>query len=91
MKKKRFLIGGFVVLAAVGFVVFQLTSMSTPSLSVSDLVKQDTVYRSSASSQRIISLAGKVIPGTVQQDTKSMVLQFTVNDIQTGQGKIPVF
>ena len=64
--------------------------MSTPSLSVADLLKQESGYRASASSQRSISLAGKVIPGTVQQDSQSMTLKFTVNDIQTGQGQIPV-
>jgi cytochrome c-type biogenesis protein CcmE len=90
LKKKRFLIGGLVVLAAIGFLIFQLAATSTPSLGVADLVKQKSSYIATANSQRTISLAGKVVMGSVQSDTQSRVLKFNINDIQTGQGTIPV-
>jgi cytochrome c-type biogenesis protein CcmE len=90
LKRKRFLIGGAIVLVAVGFLIFQLAATSTPSLGVADLVKQESVYRATAGSQRTISLAGKVVIGTVQQTAQPRMLKFSINDIQTGQGNIAV-
>jgi cytochrome c-type biogenesis protein CcmE len=88
--KGKFIIGGLIIVAAIGFLGFRLVSMSTPSLSVTELSAQESRYRSNGTTQQTIDLAGKVVPGSVKSDDGTNTHRFVLQDIQTGQGNIPV-
>ena len=90
LKKKRVILGGVVVLLSLGFLLYRLVAMGTPSMTVGELLQQQDVHRSSAGNEHIIQVAGKVMEGSVQQDIRSMTLKFSITDIGTGQGSLPV-
>lgn len=83
MRKKRFLIGGMVIILAIsylGFVGFQ--SSVTYYYTVSELLaKGSSVY------DQNVRLKGVVAPGSVEQESVGKVLKFTIVD---GEESLPV-
>ncbi len=80
-RKRRFLIGGLVIVAALGYLIYAGVSQSvvyfvTPSeLGAAPVAGKS--YR----------LGGMVMPGTLRWDAKSLDLRFTLSD---GQASVPV-
>ncbi len=77
LKKKKFLIGGLIVLAAIaylGYVSFQ--SAATYYYEVGELLVQgSSVYGET------VRVNGQVIPGSVEQQTDGLSLRFAIADI----------
>ncbi len=76
LRQKKFVAGGFIVLLAVGYLIFNsMQGAMMYYLTVSELMG-----KGSAAYDQPVRLAGKVLEGSVQQDSKSMTLRFIATD-----------
>ena len=76
LKKKRFLWGGLIVVAAIGYLtVTGLQSSATYYYTPSEVVEQgNAIYGEN------VRVNGQVLPGSVTQETQGRVLKFTISD-----------
>ena len=85
LKKKKFLIGGVIILLAIGYLSFMgFTGSATYYYSVSEIMeKGSSLYGEN------IRINGEVAPGSVEQESGSLVLRFTIVDVE-GEASLPV-
>jgi cytochrome c-type biogenesis protein CcmE len=86
LKKRKFLIGGFIVLIAIAYLTFMgFSSSATYYYEVGELLAQgSSVYGEN------VRVNGQVAPGSVEQEAAGRKLRFTIMDIE-GKGDLPVF
>jgi cytochrome c-type biogenesis protein CcmE len=83
-KRKRFLIGGMIILAALSYMIYggmqqAIVYFVTPS----ELKAKET-----ASADRFLRLGGMVVKGSLQKDVQNLTYRFELTD---GSASIPVF
>jgi cytochrome c-type biogenesis protein CcmE len=88
-KQRRFLIGGVAVLAVVGYLMVtgmkdSMVYYHTPAELLAR-VAEDPSYRELG-----LKVGGRVAPGSVRFDQRTLDLEFDVFDIETGASRIPV-
>ncbi len=85
LKKKKFLIGGIIILLAIGYLSFMgFTGSATYYYTVSEIMeKGNLVYGEN------IRINGEVATGSVEQESGSFVLRFTIVDVE-GEASLPV-
>lgn len=88
-KQNKFLLGGSVVIAMVGYLMVtgmrdSMVYYHTPAELVS-MVASDPGYHEMG-----VRVGGRVVPGTVQFDRRTLDLRFEVIDIETGTVQFPV-
>ena len=84
LKKKRFLIGGIIVFAAIGYLAYVgLAGSATYFYTVNELMEQG----SSVYGERV-RVNGQVSPGSVQREATERTLRFTIVDEEVS---LPVF
>ena len=83
LKGKKFLIGGFIVFLAIGYLGFMgFQSSATYYYTVSELTEQgSSIYGEN------VRVDGQVAPGSVEQESGGLILRFTIID---GEGSLPV-
>jgi len=84
-KKKKFLIGGLIVVLAIvylGYTGFE--GSATYYFTVSELAAQ----KGSVNDENV-RVNGQVAAGSVEQDTKEQILRFTIVDVE-GENSLPV-
>ncbi len=80
----KFLIGGLLIIAAIGYLIFSSTQNSAQYfLTVSELQA-----KSGALSGQDVRISGAVIGSTIQYDSKNLVLKFTVANIPGDNNEI---
>ena len=85
LRKKKFIIGGFIVFLAIGYLSYMgFESSATYYYTVSEVIEQ----QSSISGENV-RVNGEVVAGSVEQDTKERILSFTIVDIE-GEESLPV-
>lgn len=85
MGKRKFLIGGIILFIAIGYLGFLgFSSSAAYYYEVSELLEQgDSVYEQNT------RVNGKVVPGSVEQETEGLILRFTISDIEN-EASLPV-
>ena len=85
LKKKKFLIGGIIILLAIGYLSFMgFTGSATYYYTVSEIMEQgSSLYGEN------VRINGEVAPGSVEQEPGSFVLRFTIVDVE-GEASLPV-
>ena len=85
LKKKKFLIGGVIILLAIGYLSFMgFIGSATYYYTVSEIMEQgSSLYGEN------IRINGEVAPGSVEQESGSLVLRFTIVDVE-GEASLPV-
>jgi cytochrome c-type biogenesis protein CcmE len=83
-KRKRFLIGGIIILAALSYMIYggmqqAIVYFVTPS----ELKAKETV-----SADKFLRLGGMVVKGSLQKDVQNLTYRFELTD---GSASIPVF
>ncbi|MFC1989876.1 cytochrome c maturation protein CcmE [Chloroflexota bacterium] len=83
LRQKKFLIGGIIVFLAIGYLAFiGFQGAATYYYTVSELMEQgDSAYGEN------VRVNGRIVPGSVEQDTAEGVLKFTITD---EEGSLPV-
>lgn len=82
MKRKKFFIGGLIILAVVGYLVYSgIRDLGVYYFTVSEL-KEKKLYNQG------VRVGGKIAPGTVIYDAANLKLNFEITD---GQEKIKVY
>ncbi len=85
LKKKRFIIGGIIVVLALsylGYTSFQ--GAATYYYTVDELVTQgSSIYGEN------VRVSGQVTPGSLEQETTGLILRFTITDVDT-EDNLPV-
>lgn len=88
-KQRKFLVGGATVAALVGYLMVtgMKDSMVYYHTPAELLVKtsQDPTY-----AERGLKVGGRVLPGSVHFDQRTLDLRFTIVDIETGTSQFPV-
>ncbi|MFC2014761.1 cytochrome c maturation protein CcmE [Chloroflexota bacterium] len=84
-KKKKFLIGGIIILLAIGYLGYTaLAGASTYYYTVDELIEQgSSVYGEN------VRVNGNVAPGSIVKESAGSVLRFTIIDAD-GKGSLPV-
>ena len=85
-RKKRFFLGGVLLAAAVGYLVYTAVSET----SVYYLTIDEFIQRKEAFANEGVRVAGRVGKGTVQWDAKSLNLQFAMVDFRSPGRGVPV-
>ncbi len=85
LRKKKFLIGGIIIVLAIGYLGFMgFTASATYYYTVSEIMEQgSSVYGKN------VRVNGEVAPGSVEQEAGSFVLRFTIVDVE-GEESLPV-
>ena len=88
-KQRKFLVGGGTVAALVGYLMFtgmkdSMVYYHTPTELVTK-TKQDPTYAESG-----VKVGGRVVPGSVHFDQRTLDLRFTIVDIENAQTQFPV-
>lgn len=85
LRKKKFLIGGIIIVLAISYLGFMgFTASATYFLTVGELMEQgSSVYGEN------VRINGEVAPGSVEQESGSFVLRFTIVDVE-GEESLPV-
>jgi cytochrome c-type biogenesis protein CcmE len=85
LKKKKFLIGGIIIVLAIGYLSFMgFTGSATYYYTVSEIMeKGNLIYGEN------MRINGEVAPGSVEQESGSSVLRFTIVDVE-GEASLPV-
>ncbi len=83
IRKKRFIIGGIIVFLAIGYLGYMgFTSSATYYYTVSEVMEQgDSIYDEN------VRVNGQVAPGSVEQESGSFILRFTITE---GGQSLPV-
>jgi cytochrome c-type biogenesis protein CcmE len=81
-KKKKFLIGGLVIVLAIAYLAFSGFRSSALYLTVSEVKQQG-----SAIYEKNLRVNGKVVPESVRAETDKLTLEFTITE---GNDSIPV-
>ena len=85
LKKKRFLIGGLIIVLAIGYLAYTgFESSATYYYTVTEL----TVQKSSVNGMNV-RVNGQVVDGSVEQDIKERILRFIIVDVE-GAVSLPV-
>ncbi len=85
LRKKKFLIGGIILLLAAGYLGYTgFMSGATYYYEVDELLAQG--YSVNGENVRV---NGQVAPGSVEQEAQGRILRFTMVDIE-GKGSLPV-
>jgi cytochrome c-type biogenesis protein CcmE len=84
LRKKKFLIGGIIVFAAIGYLAYMgFAGSATYSYTVNELMAQgSSIYGET------VRVNGQVSPGSVQQEAAERTLRFTIVDEEVS---LPVF
>lgn len=83
LRRNKFLIGGLIVFAAIGYMVFAgLQSSSTYYFTVSEFRQQETSING-----KTIRVNGQAIPGSIEHDIPGRTLSFTITE---GGQSLPV-
>lgn len=88
-KQSRFLVGGAVVVAMIGYLMVtgmrdSMVYYHTPSELVAKVAEDPTYH------QAPVKVGGRVLPGTVTFNQRTLDLKFDVVDIEGGQTHFPV-
>ncbi len=85
LRKKKFLIGGIIIFLAIGYLGFMgFTGSATYYYTVSELMEQGgSIYGEN------VRVNGEVAPGSVKQESGSLVTRFTIVDVE-GEESLPV-
>lgn len=85
LKKRKFLIGGIIIFAAIGFLgVMGFQGAATYYYTAGELLGQgDTVLG------QTVKLAGQVVPGSVERAASGLVHRFDIVDVEAGKS-LPV-
>ncbi len=85
LKKKKFLIGGIIVILSIGYLGYtSFMSAATYYYEVGELLEQgSSIY------DETVRVNGQVAPGTVEQEAQGRILRFTIIDIE-GEESLPV-
>ena len=85
LKKKKFLIGGIIIVLAIGYLSFMgISSSATYYYEVSELMEQgSSIYGEN------VRVNGQVVPGSMEQESGSFILRFTIVDVE-GEASLPV-
>ena len=88
-KQRKFLIGGMMVAGVVGYLMFtgmqdSMVYYHTPAELVAK-IQADPSYHELG-----LKVGGRVLPGTVDFDQRSLDLQFEIVDIENGTTRFPV-
>jgi len=85
LRKKRFLIGGIIIFLAIGYLIYGGLKDLPPYFSeVSELLEQgNSIYAEN------VRVRGQVAPGSIEQETKEMILRFTIIDVEK-EASLPV-
>ncbi|MBW3630835.1 MAG: cytochrome c maturation protein CcmE [Gemmatimonadetes bacterium] len=88
-KQRKFLVGGGTVAALVGYLMFtgmkdSMVYYHTPTELIAKTT-QDPTY-----SDVGVKVGGRVVPGSVHFDQRSLDLRFTIVDIENAQTQFPV-
>ncbi len=85
LKKKKFLIGGLIVVLAIAYLGYTgFEGSATYYYTVSELAAQ-----SSSVNGENVRVNGQVAAGSVEQDTKEQILRFTIVDVEE-ENSLPV-
>ena len=86
LRKKRFLIGGIIIVLAIGYLGFMgFTASATSNYTVSEIMEQgSSVYGEN------VRIYGEVAPGSVKQESGSFILKFTIVDVEEEEESLPV-
>ena len=79
--KKRFFVGGIILVLAFAYLGFSFVSSLTYYLTPSELKAQDSIYGKN------VRVSGKVAPEGFTWDAKELILKFTITD---GKESLPV-
>ncbi len=79
-RKTRFLVGGVLLVGAVGYLMYAAVSET----SVYYLTMDEFQAKKEALVGEGVRIAGRVRPGTVEWDPKTLVLRFSLANIRTG-------
>ncbi len=85
LRKKRFLIGGIIIFLAIGYLIYGGLKDLPPYFSeVSELLERgNSIYAEN------VRVRGQVAPGSIEQETKEMILRFTIIDVEK-EASLPV-
>ena len=85
LKQKKFLIGGIIIFLAIGYLGFiGFQNSATYYYTVSEFMEQgSSVYDEN------VRVNGKVVPGSLEQESAGGILRFTIIDVE-GEGSLPV-
>ena len=81
MRRKKFILGGVVILAALGYLIYSGVSQSVVYFVTPSELKAQPV------SGKAYRLGGMVEPGSLKWEPKSLSLTFTLSD---GKGTVPI-
>ncbi len=86
LRKKKFVIGGIIVVLAIGYLGFiGFQSAATYYYEVGELLAQGgSIYDEN------VRVNGQVAPGSVEQEAQGTILRFTIIDVE-GEESLPVF
>ena len=85
LRRKKFIIGGLIVLAAIAYLSYtSLMYSATYYYTVGEFLEpQNLTYEEN------VQVKGQVAPGSVEQEGGGLILRFTIVDAQVGQ-RLPV-
>ena len=84
-KKKKFLIGGLIIVLAIAYLAYTgLENSTTYYYTVSELMEQTGI-----TDGENVKVNGRVVGGSVEQDTEERILRFTIIDVE-GEKSLPV-
>lgn len=84
-KKKKFLIGGLIIVLAIAYLAYTgLENSTTYYYTVGELMGQESI-----ADGENVKVNGRVVGGSVEQDTEERILRFTIIDVE-GEKSLPV-
>ncbi len=85
-KKKRYLIGGAVVLLAIGFLGFRaFAGAATYYYQAHEVLAKESSFQG-----QTIRVEGTVVDGSVQRESAGRILKFSISDNASGGAALPV-
>jgi cytochrome c-type biogenesis protein CcmE len=86
LKRKKFLIGGIIILIAIGSLAFKfIGDAAVYYYSVSDALSKESTLQG-----QTIRIAGQVAPGSISRDTSTGILQFRLVDLSNSAKVVAV-
>ncbi len=85
LRQRKFFIGGFIVLLAIGFLGYSaFAGAATYYFTISEIIEQG-----SSAYDENLRVNGKVVSGSVEQESVGRILKFTILDVD-GDDSLPV-